>query len=71
VLPTDAEVGDVVEVYSTGGRDGRIFPPVGEAIGSRPASTGTNNDAGVSVPLLSGVVLRKISATQWMPIGAV
>jgi len=70
VLPVAAEIGDVVEVYPTGSRDARVYPPVGEAIGSRPASTGAEFESGVGVALLSGTSFRKVSASQWMPIGA-
>jgi hypothetical protein len=73
-LPDDAEIGDVVEVYlDPASTDGSaiLFPNVGEAIGNRPVSSGSNTDTGISVPATTRSVLRKVSASLWMPIGAV
>jgi hypothetical protein len=58
VLPDDAQIGDVVEVYSaTGGAAAIVFPPTGETIG-QPASL-TLQPGG------TGILLRKIAATAW------
>jgi hypothetical protein len=78
-LPEDAEIGDVVEVYqdpASSASSPKIFPNTGEAIGNNPVSTGTNSNAGVTISpnsagLVGGVLFRKVSSTQWMPIGAV
>jgi hypothetical protein len=72
-LPTDAEIGDVVEVYRDPASPSDapfVFPNVGESIGDKPVSDGSNVTAGVGVSTLSGVVFRKVSSTLWMPIGA-
>jgi len=73
-LPDDAEIGDVVEVYvdpvSTEGSV-YIFPNVGERIGSKPVSTGTNPDSGIlATGNGGGLIFRKVSSVLWMSVGA-
>lgn len=59
VLPDDAQIGDLVEVYSKedGGPGALVFPPSGEDIG-QPASKRASQGG-------SGCLFRKVSATQW------
>jgi len=77
-LPDDADIGDVAEVYkdpTSGPSNPIVFPNVGEAIGTLPASTGSNSEAGIQLPsgaaLVGGIFFRKVSSILWMPIGAV
>lgn len=62
-LPTGADVGDVVEVYpetqGSGGKAFYVVPPSGETIGGGAVS----GESG-----LYGIVLRKISSTDWRGI---
>jgi IPT/TIG domain len=74
VLPVEAAINDVVEMYAVSGRDHSgvlvsVFPPVGESINSHPASDGTNGDAASSVASNSGRMFRKVSATNWQSLG--
>ena len=67
IVPKDAEIGDVVEVYRTPDSTGPavlLFPNVNESIGENKKSTGKNADAAVSVP--SSMVLRKVSTSLWL-----
>lgn len=71
-LPTDAEVGDVVEVYyipdsTSPGPAVVVFPPTGEQIAAKAVSTGTNNAASVSAGF--GSIFRKVTSAVWMYIG--
>lgn len=74
VLPADAAIDDLVEVHAISDRENSgilvsLFPPIGESIGSRPVSTGTNSDAASAVTSDSGRMFRKVSATNWRGIG--
>ena len=71
LLPSAAEIGDVVEVYTipdVSFAQAVVFPNVGESIAALPASTGTNDAAGIGTGTTSGIRLRKVSSTLWMPI---
>jgi hypothetical protein len=65
VLPDDAEVGDVVEVYVSGANDvnGFLFPPSGESIGLGAAN------AKVNFTSARGLRFRKIKSTVWNVVG--
>lgn len=62
-LPIGADVGDVVEVYpetqGTGGKGYNAVPPSGETVGGG-AVTGASG--------IFGVILRKVSSTDWRGI---
>lgn len=74
VLPAGAQIDDVVEVHAIASLEHSgilvsLFPPIGESIGSRPASTGANSDAASAVTSDSGRLFRKVSATNWRGLG--
>lgn len=56
-LPSGAEIGDVVEMYSSGDNMSFISPPDGEAFLKSDASPKVRTDA--------GTIFRKVSATKW------
>jgi hypothetical protein len=69
-LPSDADVGDVVEVYEkvSTGIGLQIYPPVGESIRDLPASNGTSY--GSQLGAISAI-LRKVSADNWQALANV
>jgi hypothetical protein len=54
VAPPGAEIGDVVEIFATGG-NGWVYPPPGEWFLS-----------GFNSAFAPGVRLRKVSSTEWI-----
>jgi hypothetical protein len=71
-LPTDAEIGDIVEVYYLGGGSQTpwVFPQVGDQIiPSSESSTGTNSAAGFNIGQPFGSRFRKVSSSTWVAIG--
>lgn len=69
VLPTSAEIGDLVEIHAvalpaTGGVNLFVFPPSGETIDEGAA----NAAAGWNGPYSR--LFRKMSATGWRVVGA-
>lgn len=63
-LPSDAEIGDVVEVYAQPGSI-FIFPAIGDSIRGFPASNGTNSASGLSA---FNAILRKTAASNWQAV---
>lgn len=62
LLPSDAEIGDVVEIYidpSTTGNSTTVYPPSGESIGKATA------DLSFGVSGNAGALFRKVSPTNW------
>jgi hypothetical protein len=57
ILPDDAQIGDVVEVYNVSGRSIRVYAPTGETIHSG-ASMGISPGGG-------GSLFRKTTASVW------
>lgn len=59
ILPDDADVGDVIEVYENANSSPSIYPPSGETFingASGPLSIGGN---------LNGVMFRRVTSTHW------
>jgi len=69
VLPSDAEIGDVVEVFcvaeSSGSGMVAVFPPVSSSIGVLSASTGTDSSSYSAVQIGQGRIYRLVSSTNW------
>jgi hypothetical protein len=71
LLPSGAEIGDVVEVYLFSTTDPNqpvqinLFPPVGESVGILPTSTGTNSSSNAPVQAGQGRIYRKVSSSNW------
>jgi hypothetical protein len=75
MLPPDAAVNDLVEIYAVSSRVGEginvsLFPPVGESINDNKPSAGTNADCAVVVSSDGGKQFRKVSATNWRTLGS-
>lgn len=65
VLPSDAEIGDLVEVHSTSAGIGVVLlPSLGGNIGVHPV------DEPVSVLPNNGRLFRKITSTHWEVVGS-
>ncbi len=64
VLPSDAEIGDVVEVYHQPAVAGlALFPPVGSSFGpSFPVNNGTGSGMYLDV---NNVICRKVDGVTW------
>jgi hypothetical protein len=70
-LPTNADLGDEVEIMNTSAANaGVVFPATGGTIngGSANASMTLAAQAALPAPVVSPVHLRKISATGWRQI---
>lgn len=60
-LPSNAEIGDVVEVYPiAGGPDGEVALPSGDSFFTYGGSS--------SLPPEAGVIFRKVTSTKWAAI---
>ncbi len=66
LLPSNAEVGDVVEVYQDGGPDGRfslaLYAPVGSSLG--PGFSVNNGTSAFNITV-TNIICRKVNATTW------
>ncbi len=65
-LPSDAEIGDAIEVHSSLPNAGtlRVFPPTGESINGTAANTE------VFVAALNGRIFRKTASASWATTGS-